>query len=290
MKTLITGLGILGLTACTGGWPTFSADQTDVEASVVEAQPAAEPETAKSEPVVETSSAKTKTKYPYRTALAEREGRPADDYAMYEARKALGVLKFTGALPGMTIVEMEAGDGFYTELFAAVVGEDGKVYQQNPAQFDAFLGGAVEARGHIDHYGNVEYIKTPFDAMTVEDASADMVTWFLGPHELWFVPEGEEMGLFGGTETSFAEIARVLKDGGTFIALDHMAPPGAPATTGGDTHRIDKAIIIDMAEAAGLTLIDESDILANPEDDRTVNVFDPSVRRKTDRFLLKFQK
>jgi predicted methyltransferase len=69
-----------------------------------------------------------------------------------------------------------------------------------------------------------------------------------------------------------------------------MAPAGSPPTTGGDTHRIDKAVIIALAENHGLTLVDESDVLANPDDDGTVQVFDPAVRRKTDRFLLKFAK
>ena len=69
-----------------------------------------------------------------------------------------------------------------------------------------------------------------------------------------------------------------------------MFAAGSPATTGGDTHRIDKAIILDMAGKAGLTLVAESDLLANPDDDHSLNVFDPAIRRKTDRFLLKFTK
>ena len=228
--------------------------------------------------------------FDYASVFAPDQGRPEADYADYELRKAEAVLAFTGVQPGMTVVEMEAGDGFYTELLGSVVGAEGKVYQQNPAGFDGFLGDSVEKRGHLVRLPQVEYVRAQFDAMPVADGEADLVTWFLGPHELWFVPKGTEMGVFGGTESSFAEVARVLKPGGTFVVLDHMAAPGSPATTGGDTHRIDKAIVIDMAQAAGLTLVEESDVLANPEDDYSIGVFDPSVRRKTDRFLLKFRK
>ena len=117
-----------------------------------------------------------------------------------------------------------------------------------------------------------------------------MVTWFLGPHELWYTPEGEPPGSLGDPDMAFDEIYRVLKPGGSFVVLDHMAPPGSPPTTGGDTHRIDKAYVISLAEAHGFKLADESGILAHPEDDRTVNVFDSTVRRKTDRFLVKFTK
>jgi predicted methyltransferase len=34
----------------------------------------------------------------------------------------------------------------------------------------------------------------------------------------------------------------------------------------------------------------ESDILRNPSDPRTANVFEPALRGKTDQFVLKFRK
>lgn len=227
--------------------------------------------------------------YDYASVFGQ-DDRPAADYEQYEVRKSKEVLAFTGILPGMTVVDLEAGGGTYTELFSRVAGDSGKVYMQNPPAFDAFLGDAVAKR--VDgRLANVTPVRAPFDDLSaIPDASADLVTWLLGPHELWYTPEGAEPGDLGDPETAFAEIARVTKPGGQFIALDHMAPVGAPATTGGETHRIDKAIIIAMAEANGFTLVEESDLLANAEDDGSLNVFDPSIRRKTNRFLLKFTK
>ena len=225
----------------------------------------------------------------YESVFSE-DDRPADDYEQYKVRKSAQVLAFTGIVPGMTVVDLEAGGGLYTELFSRVAGETGTVYMQNPPAFDAFLGDAVEKR--VDgRLANVTKVKAPFDDLSVvPDASADLVTWMLGPHELWFTPDGADPGVLGDPEAAFAEIARVTKPGGSFIVLDHMAPAGSPATTGGETHRIDKAILIAMAEANGFTLTDESDILANAEDDGSMNVFDPAIRRKTNRFLLKFTK
>jgi predicted methyltransferase len=223
------------------------------------------------------------------TAFA-KDDRPESDYAQHEVRKARDVLAFTGISKGMTVIEIEAGGGVYTDIFSKTVGADGRVHMQNPPLFDGFSGDAIKARVANDRLPNVELMRTAFDTLPVADASVDIVTWFLGPHELWFYPDGAEKGILGDPDKTFPEIARVLKSGGHFIALDHQAAPGSPAETGGTTHRIDKAIVIARATAAGLKLVDESDVLANAEDDYAKGVFDPDVRRKTDRYLLKFAK
>ena len=218
------------------------------------------------------------------------DDRPETDYEQHEIRKAREVLAFTGIAEGMTVIDMEAGGGVYTEIFAKTVGSEGTVHMQNPPLFDGFAGDAIKARVADGRLPNVHQMRTAFDTLPVEDASVDVVTWFLGPHELWFHPEGAEKGILGDPDKAFVEIARVLKPGGHFIALDHQAAPGSPAETGGTTHRIDKAIVIQRAAAAGLKVVAASDLLANPDDDYAVNVFDPSVRRNTDRFLLRFEK
>ena len=116
----------------------------------------------------------------------------------------------------------------------------------------------------------------------------DKVLWILGPHELYYVPK-DSTGL-GDPAKAYAEIMRVLKPGGEFIAMDHAANAGAPSSTGGTIHRIDPAIVLASAKAAGLVFVDQSDILANPQDDRSKMVFDATVRRHTDQFLLRFRK
>lgn len=214
--------------------------------------------------------------------LDRSEADKADD----EIRKAAEVLQFTGIMPGMTVLEIEAGGGYYTEILSGMVGENGKVYHQNPAPFDAFMDPKdVEARFGEDgkRLGNVTRIKSNFDVFDVPDNSIDVATWFLGPHELFFTPD--DGNTFGSPDASYAEIFRVLKPGGKFIALDHAAAAGAPETTGNSTHRIDPGTVKSRAEAAGLVLTKSSNALANAEDDLEKNVFDPTVRRKTDRFL-----
>lgn len=219
-----------------------------------------------------------------------KDDRPASDYEQHMQRKAQKVLGFTGISEGMTVIDMEAGGGMYTEVFAKTVGSDGTVHMQNPPLFDGFAGDAIKNRVKDNRLPNVKQMRTAFDDLPVADASVDVVTWFLGPHELWFNPEGAEKGVLGDPDKAFVEIARTLKSGGHFIALDHQAAPGSSSETGHTVHRIDKAIVIKYAQAAGFQLTGESSVLANPDDDYAKNVFDPAVRRKTDRFLLKFVK
>ena len=218
------------------------------------------------------------------------DGRPETDFEQYELRNSREILEFTEVMPGMTVLDMEAGGGIYTELFSLVVGEEGKVYLQNPPEFETFLGDAVEKRmdGRLI---NVTHIQTSFDDFEpIGDEEVDLVTWFLGPHELWYTPEGSEPGALGDPETAFSEIARVLKPGGHFVVIDHRAPDGAPPTTGGDTHRLAQDALMQLMKGVGLALVEESVLLANPADDGTRNVFDPSIRRQTDRYILKFEK
>jgi predicted methyltransferase len=55
-------------------------------------------------------------------------------------------------------------------------------------------------------------------------------------------------------------------------------------------HRIDEASVIEEVTAAGFELDASSEMLANAEDSREISPFDPSIRRQTDRFVLRFRK
>jgi len=85
-----------------------------------------------------------------------------------------------------------------------------------------------------------------------------------------------------------AEIFRALKPGGVYLVVDHVGPAGAD--TPDKLHRIDPAQIKSEVTAAGFKLAGESDILRASADPHTANVFDPSIRGKTDQVILKFVK
>ena len=55
-------------------------------------------------------------------------------------------------------------------------------------------------------------------------------------------------------------------------------------------HRIDPDIVKRQIVAAGFVFEAASEMLANPSDPHTQSVFDPAIREKTDRFVLRFRK
>lgn len=76
----------------------------------------------------------------------------------------------------------------------------------------------------------------------------------------------------------------------TDTSVDHRALPGSPRETGNTLYCIDPDIVIEEIEAAGFVLEASSDILRNPDDDHSLNMADPQVRGKSDRFVLRFRK
>lgn len=272
---LAAGAALLALAACAkkdGAASEKPAAESSGEATSGEAAP----------------SAPAAMDYAANAAAAVADpGRPAEDRADDERRKPAAALEFMKVAPGEDVFEIEAGGGWYTELLSHGVGLEGSVVMQNPQGFLSFVGDKINARLAGERLANVRQSISNFDAFDAPDASMDLVTWVQGPHELFYKPES---GSLGDPVKSYAEIFRITRPGGVFVVIDHSAQAGAPETTGNDLHRIDKAIVVRMAQDAGFKLDGESDFLANPEDPLTVSVFDPTIRGHTDQFALRFVK
>ena len=223
-------------------------------------------------------------------ALLANPARPVADAARDASRKPTDVLAFSKVMTGNTVLEIEAGGGYYTELLAGAVGPSGKVIMQNP-NFGPEFEKEVAARVLDNRLPNVTRSTTAFDALEAPDGTVDVVTWFQGPHELYYKPTENPAG-FGDPVKAYAEIFRVLKPGGYFVVMDHVAAQGSPPTTGNDLHRIDPLLIKAAATQAGFVIDDsgESPLLANAGDDHTKGVFDETIRGKTDQVLLRYKK
>lgn len=214
--------------------------------------------------------------------------RPSEDAADDARRMPLEVLAFAGIEAGMTILELEAGTGYYTEILSRTLGASGNLIMQNPPAFDGFFGEAVEIRLANNRLSNVRLSKTNFDELDAADNSIDMVTWILGPHELGFEPA--ENVTLGDPAESFAEIARVLKPGGVFLAVDHIAPANSGLDVGGTLHRVREEIVTQFAEAAGLEVVRSSNLHKNENDSLDSSVFDPSIQGRTSKFVVLYRK
>lgn len=220
-------------------------------------------------------------------AILAAPSRPAADRANDARRKVVESLAFMNVRSGATILDMEAGSGFWSEILARATGPRGSVLMQNPPAFAGRLEVLIDARLAANGLTNMAKSFTNFDALAPTTGSIDMVTWVQGPHELYFTPPS---GSLGNPTKTYQEIARVLKRGGVFIVIDHSALAGQPTSTGQTLHRIDPARTIASAAAVGLALEARGNFLANPADPKTKSAFYASIRGTTDQHVLRFVK
>ncbi|MEZ5920652.1 MAG: methyltransferase domain-containing protein [Parvularculaceae bacterium] len=221
-------------------------------------------------------------------SAVENPGRSEEDRARDGARKARSTLTFFQVAPGDHVFEMEAGGGYFTELLSYAVGPDGHITMQNPQEFLKYVDKELETRFAGDRLPNVTQSISHFDDLDAADNSMDLVTWVQGPHDIWV--ENKDGEIFADPEKSFAEIYRILKPGGAFVVIDHLAVDDAPASTGNTLHRANMNIVADLATKAGFAPETESLFLNNAEDDRTKSVFDESIRGKTSQFAIRYRK
>ncbi|MDJ0711964.1 MAG: methyltransferase domain-containing protein [Woeseiaceae bacterium] len=216
------------------------------------------------------------------------EARPAADRERDAGRKPAEVLEFLGIEPGMTVLDMFSGGGYYTEILSHVVGTDGRVIAHSNEAYLQYVGDEFEQRYLDGRLANAMVLMAENNELTLDENSIDAVMLALSFHDLYYA--APEQGWPEIDISRFlAELRKGLKPGGFVAIIDHYAAKGAPSETGGTTHRIDPAIVIRDMSAAGFELDGQSDILRNPDDDYAKVVFDEAVRGKTDRFVMRFR-
>ena len=213
----------------------------------------------------------------------------AEDLESDAGRKPEAVLEFFEVQPGDIVLEMWAGNGYYTELLSHVVGKNGKVIAHSNTPIKIFAGEDWGKRHADNRLPNSEVLMAENNELVLEADTYDVVTIILNYHDLYWSSEQYGWELID-VPTFLAEIYKSLKPGGTLGIVDHQAEAGSPAETGSTLHRIDSEIVVAELEAAGFVLDGESDALANPNDDYSKSVFDEGIRGKTDRYVLRFRK
>jgi len=224
----------------------------------------------------------------YATAVAD-PARSTGDRERDAGRQPAAVLAFVGITPGMQVLDLYSGGGYYAELLSRVVGPDGRVHAHNNEAYLGFAGDEIDARYAGNRLANVESLMAENNELALDADSFDAITMILTYHDFYLADPDNGWPAIDGAKLR-AELFNGLKPGGVVGLVDHAAPDGAPTTTGGTTHRIDRAVVIEEMTAAGFVLEESSDLLRNPEDDRLKSAFDPSIRGNTDRFMLRFRK
>jgi predicted methyltransferase len=220
-------------------------------------------------------------------ALAD-PSRPESDTSRDADRKPAQTLEFAGIKAGDRVADYVAGSGYFTRLFASIVGPTGHVYAVEPTaffQYEHFVKDVAGLQGYAVTHPNVtvitsaalEGLKFPekLDLFWISQNYHDLHDKFMGPVDIAAFNKA---------------VYSALKPGGLYVILDHSAAAGAPANVTETLHRIESLTVRREVEAAGFKFESESLILANPADPRTIEVFDKTIRGKTDQFILKFRK
>ncbi len=220
----------------------------------------------------------------YAAALAD-PARTADNRKLDEGRMPAAVLAFADIRAGQTVADYQAGGGYYTELLSRAVGPKGRVYALTaPPGYQAKPWNALVAA-----HPNVVVIAAPTQALSLAPGSVDTLFLHLVYHDLYFVSEKyghPPMDVPATLKSWFAAV----RPGGHVVIVDHAGPAGDPRAVVDRLHRIDPARVTADMTAAGFVPDGASDVLHRSDDDQSKNVFDPAIRGKTDRFMLKFHR
>ena len=218
-------------------------------------------------------------------ALAATD-RPEADSKLDAQRHAAEVVDFIGLKAGQKAADVFPGGGYYTRIFAKVVGPKGHVYTVVPSEAAEKPYKPLEpmkALAAEPGYANVSPLVQPMKAFDPPE-KLDLVFVSQFYHDM-------HNAAYGGPDIASVNKAvfAALKPGGIYLIIDHSAP-GTGISTTNTLHRIDAEAVKSEVEAAGFKLDGASEVLKNPADPHTANVFAPSIRGKTDQFILKFRK
>lgn len=193
--------------------------------------------------------------------------RSPSDKARDAWRHPLETLRFFGLQPKMTVVDFWPGSGWYTQILAPYLAKGGgSLYligfpegdNTDPAQLA--LNRAVRDLMEADKklYGTVQFGE--FGANTgpvIPAGTADLVLFMRQVHA-WMAA--------GVAEKAFADAFAALRPGGILGVEQHRLGPAQDQDPAASNGYVQEAFIRQLAEEAGFTFEEASEINANPAD------------------------
>jgi predicted methyltransferase len=218
--------------------------------------------------------------------------------ARYGSRHPLETLSFFGIEAGMSVVEVLPGGGWYTQLLAPYLGDEGSIYGVNyadnmwpmfgffseerikkriaataefPAMVEGFAGKGITAQGFA--FGDV-----PASAK----GKADAVLFIRAMHNI------NRFADKGVRDQALSDVYDMLKPGGIVGLVQHRAPESATDKwADGSAGYLNHAAVISTFEKAGFKLVASSEMNANaldkPVEGDVVWRLPPSLSGKKDK-------
>jgi predicted methyltransferase len=196
--------------------------------------------------------------------------RSAENRARDTWRHPAQTLGFFGIRPDMTVVEISPGGGWYTEILAPylreegklyaaaypadVAGEDGEYYRKSREAFDAKLAAAPAVYDRV----TVTDFMPPSRLDLAPAGSADLVLTFRNMHN-WITDDRAEVKVM---EAAF----KALKPGGVLGIVEHRTDEPVTREQMVKGGYMPESALIAAAESAGFKLEAKSEVNANPKD------------------------
>lgn len=177
-------------------------------------------------------------------------------------------LEFFGIRPDMTVVEIWPSSGWYTEILAPYLREQGHLYaagaaaslpgtseetRRDAAAFRAMLEADPAHFGHVD----ITEFRPPMRAEICPPGTADLVVTFRNVHN-WMA---------GGYEQeAFNAFYAALKPGGVLGVEEHRARPYTTRDQTRQSGYVNEAYVKALAQNAGFRFVAASGVNNNPKD------------------------
>ena len=180
-------------------------------------------------------------------------------------RHPVETLNFFGIKDNMTVIEIFPGGGWYTEILAPYLKDNGSFYAANnnpDSKSEYARKSAARFKAKMDSNDvyskvNISVLEAPAKTEIAAPGSADMVLTFRNIHN-WM--KG------GYADDVFAAMYKALKPGGILGVVEHRGKPDSQQDPKARSGYVNQPHAIQLAEKAGFQFVASAEINANPKD------------------------
>ena len=203
--------------------------------------------------------------------------------------KPAELLAFAGVKPGMKVADFLGGGGYWSELLFHAVGPTGSVTLVNNPGYYFFSRDGLKDRFAESRLKDIRQRVVETGNLDLGSEQFDLIMIFMGYHDLYWVDEANGWPKIdaGGV---LDQLNRALKPGGKLLIVDHAAKEGTGSSAASDLHRIDEDFAKKDITSHGFQVEKTWPGYRNSTDDHSKDVFDKSIRGKTDRFTHLYRK